>query len=99
MKKAELINTVKIEKGQSQDVDIIRISTNITNIDGKHMMANGISILWSEFDGRLLDEALESFMTFITASSDRKMALLRAIENIEKRTETQLKETLNSMVN
>lgn len=99
MKKAELINTIKIEKGQSQDVDIIRIYTNITNIDGKHMVANGIKVLWSEFDGRLLDEALESFMNFIMASSDRKIALLRAIENLEKRTRTQLKETLNSMVN
>ena len=97
--KPEYVKKVKIEKGQSQDVDIIRIYTNVTNIDGKRMMADGIKILWSEFDGRLLDEALESFMIFITASSDRKMALLRAIENIEKRTETQLKETFNSMVN
>ena len=97
--KTEFVKKIKIEKGQSQDVDIIRIYTNVTSIDGKMMMADGIKILWSEFDGRLLDEALDSFMIFITASSDRKMALLRAIENIEKRTETQLKETFNSMVN
>ena len=98
--KTGFVKKVKIEKGQSQDVDIIRISTKMTKINDQVVMAEGISVIWAEVDDpKLLDAALEAFMNFIVASSDRKMALLRAIENMEKRTETQLKETFNSMVN
>ena len=97
--KKQLIKKFKIEKGQSQDVDIIRIYTHVTNIDGKTMVADGIKIIWSEFDDRLLDAALETLMNFIMASSDRKIALLRAIERMKHKTESKINEFMRSMVN
>ena len=97
--KAKSVRKIRLETGETVDLDIIRISTKMTKINDQTVKAEGLSVTWSEVDDpKLLDDALEAFMSFIIKSDKRKIALLRAIERMEHKTESKIKASSN-MVN
>lgn len=99
VKLEKTIQTVDLENGESVDLDIIRIFTKLTKVNDHFMKGEGINVSWAEFDDpKLLDDALDAFMNFIIKSDKRKIALLRAIERMEHKTESKIKASSN-MVN
>jgi hypothetical protein len=97
--KAKSVRKIRLETGETVDLDIIRISTKMTKINNQVVKAEGLSVTWSEVDDpKLLDDALDAFMDFIIKSENRKIALLRAIERLEHKTESKIKAS-SSMVN
>ena len=99
VKPEKTIRTVDLENGESVDLDIIRIFTKLTKVNDHVMKGEGINISWAEIDDpKLLDDALDAFMNFISKSENRRMALLRAIERLEHNTESKIKASSN-MVN
>lgn len=97
--KAKSVRKIRLETGETVDLDIIRISTKMTKINDQTVKAEGLSVTWSEVDDpKLLDDALEAFMSFIMSSNNRKIALLRAIERMEHKNESKINE-LRTMVN
>ena len=97
--KDKSVRKIRIETGETVDLDIIRISTKMTKINDQVIKAEGISVTWAEVDDpKLLADALEAFMNFIISSDNRKIALLRAIERLGHKNESKINE-LKSMVN
>ena len=97
--KAKSVRKISLEIGEPVDLDIIRISTKMTKINDQVIKSEGISVTWAEVDDpKLLTDALEAFISFIDSSDNRKIALLRAIERMEHKTESKINE-LRTMVN
>ena len=97
--KDKSVRKIRLETGETVDLDIIRISTKMTKINDQVVKAEGISVTWAEVDDpKLLADALEAFMSFIIKSDNRKIALLRAIKRLGHKTESEINE-LRSMVN
>lgn len=97
--KAKSVRKISLEIGEPVDIDIIRISTKMTKINDQVVKSEGIGVTWADVDDpKLLADALEAFMDFIVSSDNRKIALLRAIERMEHKTESKINE-LKSMVN
>lgn len=97
--KDKSVRRIRLETGETVDLDIIRISTKMTKINDQVIKAEGISVTWAEVDDpKLLADALDAFMDFIIKSENRRMALLRAIERLEHKTESKIKASSN-MVN
>lgn len=97
--KAKSVRKIKLETGETVDLDIIRISTKMTKVNDQTVKAEGICVTWAEVDDpKLLADALEAFMDFIIKSENRKIALLMAIERLGHKTESKINE-LRYMVN
>ncbi len=97
--KDKTVRKIRIETGETVDLDIIRISTKMTKVNDQVIKAEGICVTWAEVDDpKLLNDALDAFMNFISKSENRRMALLRAIERLEHKTESKIKAS-SSMVN
>lgn len=97
--KDKSVRKIRLETGETVDLDIIRISTKMTKINDQVIKAEGICVTWAEVDDpKLLANALEAFMDFIIKSENRKIALLMAIKRLGHKTESEINE-LRSMVN
>ena len=97
--KDKTVRKIRLENGDTVDLDIIRISIKLTKVNDHITKGEGLSVTWTEVDDtRLLDAALDAFMDFIIKSENRKIALLRAIERLGHKTESKINE-LRSMVN
>ena len=97
--KDKSVRKIRLETGETVDLDIIRISTKMTKINDQVVKAEGISVTWAEVDDpKLLADALEAFMSFIIKSDNRTIALLMAIKRLGHKTESEINE-LRSMVN
>lgn len=97
--KDKTVRKIRLETGETVDLDIIRISMKLTKVNDHITKGEGLSVTWSEVDDtRLLADALEAFMGFIMSSDNRKIALLMAIKRMGHNTESEINE-LRSMVN
>ena len=97
--KDKLVRKIRLENGETVDLDIIRISIKLTKVNDHITKGEGLSVTWAEVDDpKLLDDALDAFMDFIIKSENRKIALIRAIERLGHKNESKINE-LRSMVN
>lgn len=97
--KDKTVRKIRLETGETVDLDIIRISTKLTKVNDQVVKGEGICVTWAEVDDpKLLADALDAFMDFIIKSENRKIALLMAIERLGHKTESKINE-LRSMVN
>ena len=97
--KDKLVRKIRLENGETVDLDIIRISIKLTKVNDHITKGEGLSVTWAEVDDpKLLDDALDAFMDVIIKSENRKIALLRAIERLGHKNESKINE-LRSMVN
>ena len=97
--KDKSVRKIRLENGDTVDLDIIRISIKLTKVNDHITKGEGLSVTWAEVDDpKLLDDALDAFMDVIIKSENRKIALLRAIERLGHKTESKINE-LRSMVN